>query len=207
MLSREEILGRLTELLPEKRYIHSLGVERTAVELAERFGADIQKASTAALVHDCAKAFSKEELLRLSRQYGLEIDPYYIEEPELIHGALGAEIARERFEIQDKEILSAIAYHTTGKKNMTLLEKIIYLADLIEPGRDYPGVQEIRVKAMSDLDEALLAAFQSVISYVLANRNVLHPRTIYAWNDLLKEWKKSCKRSTAEKDEPLSADS
>ncbi len=199
MLSREEILKRLTELLPEKRYIHSLGVERTAVELAERFGADIPKASTAALVHDCAKGFSEKELLSLSRHYGLEFDPYYLEEPELIHGALGAEIARERFGVLDKEVLSAIAYHTTGKKDMTLLEKIIYLADLIEPGRDYPGVQGIREKAMSDLDEALLTAFQSVISYVLANRNVLHPRTIHAWNGLLKEWKENCKNSTAEK--------
>jgi len=199
MLSREEILRSLTELLPEQRYIHSLGVEKTAVELAERFGADIQKASTAALVHDCAKAFRVDELLCLSRRYGLEIDPYCLEEPELIHGALGAEIARERFGILDKEVLSAITYHTTGKENMTLLDKIIYLADLIEPGRDYPGVQEIREKAMSDLDEALLTAFQSVISYVLTKRNVLHPRTIHAWNALLKEWKENGKNSTAMK--------
>jgi len=184
-MDRIKIENKLQKMISNNRYQHSLGVEQTAKELAVRYGANPCKAALAGLVHDCAKGIPSNKAMALAEQYHLPIDDICKKQPELIHGALGAEIAKIEFEIADEEILSAIAYHTTGKENMTVLEKIIYLADLIEPGRDFPGVDRLREVAFQDLNKALLEAMQSVMIYVLNGKFLLHPRTVHAWNHLL----------------------
>ena len=185
MLERGEIIEILSRMISEKRYQHSLGVEETAIVLAQRFGANVYKASIAGLVHDCAKNISRVERETLLEKYHIVPDEVSKQEPELLHGVLGAALARDIFNINDEEILSAIVYHTTGKAYMNTLEKIIYLADLIESGRDYPGVHEIREKALTNLDDALLLSLRNVMIYVLQKKCILHPRTVQAWNSLL----------------------
>lgn len=185
MLERGEILKILSCMMSEKRLKHSLGVEETAIILAKRFGTNAYKASIAGLVHDCAKGMPQDERDALLVKYNIILDDISKQEPELIHGTLGAALAHDKFEINDEEMLHAIEYHTTGNGYMTILEKIIYLADLIESGRDYPGLEKIREKALTNLDEALILSIQSVMVYILHKRCVLHPSTVEAWNSLL----------------------
>lgn len=168
-----------------KRYAHTLGVVETAETLAHRYGEDPAQTRWAALLHDCAKGLSREETLSLCETYGVPLDEIMREEPELIHGPLGAVLARERYGMQDAAVLEAIACHTTGKRNMSLLDKIIYLADAIEPARQYPGVDELRRTAMEDLDQAILDSMGSTMQFVLQRGGLLHPLTVDARNALI----------------------
>ena len=115
-----------------------------------------------------------------AKEYDIKLDPVSLSQKELIHAPVGAKIAKHIFKIKDKDILTAIEYHTYGKKNMTKLEKIIYLADLIELGRDYPGVEELRALAEKDLDRAVLKALDNSIIHVIAKGGLIHPNTIEA---------------------------
>lgn len=179
------ILMQLQKYLDEERYLHSLGVKNCAVELAKRYGGDIYKAELAGLIHDCAKCISFEDMIKKSKDYGLILDKISMKEKELIHGPLGAKIAEYEFGVKDKEILSAIECHTVGKPNMSLLDKIIYLADLIEPNRSYPGVRHLRDTSMVDINRAVLEAFDNAIKYVLSLGSLLHLDTVEARNDIL----------------------
>ena len=176
---------KLKEMLTPHRFEHSLGVQDMAVRLAERYGGDRQKAALAGLVHDCAKDLTMEQMEERLQRYALKLDEVSLREPALIHGPLGACVAQDLFQIDDQEILGAICYHTTGRENMTLLEKIIYLADFIEPCRDYPGVERLRQIAWESLDRALLLSFDNTIAYVISLKSLLHPNTILARNYLL----------------------
>ena len=163
---REEILKFLTQALSPKRLAHSLGVEETAEALALRYGADPEKAALAGLVHDCAKDLSENDLcwrgLLLHRRY----EEWVEKNPALLHGPVGAIIARDDLGIEDEDVLLAVAWHTTGRAEMNTLEKIIYLADMIEPGRTFPGVEKLRAVAEEDLDEACLKALETVKLFV-----------------------------------------
>lgn len=185
MLSEQEISQRLERMLTPKRYRHSLGVQATAIELASLYGADVYKASIAGLIHDCAKDLNADQIHALIKKYGLALDEIYLNQLELVHAPLGAAIARDLFDIQDEDILNAVRYHTTGRVAMSLLEKIIYLSDYIEPGREFDGVKEIRQEARQDLDEAVIMAMDSTIIYVIKRKGLLHPNTINARNYLL----------------------
>ncbi|QZY57080.1 bis(5'-nucleosyl)-tetraphosphatase (symmetrical) YqeK [Crassaminicella profunda] len=185
MLQINEIKKILKSKLKEKRYLHSLGVQKTAENLAKIHNGPVTEASIAGLVHDCAKNLSNEELLNYAKQFGILIDGVTKFQPGLLHGAVGAEVAKREFFIEDDEILNAIHFHTTGKENMTLLEKIIYLADYIEPNRNFNGVEILREVALSDLDKAILMAFNNTIKYVVIKGELLHPTTILARNYLL----------------------
>jgi len=184
-MKEDRILAKLKDFLDEKRYRHSLGVGEAAERLAILYGEDKEKARLAGLVHDCARCFPPPKLIELSKEFHIELDELCLHEIQLIHGILGARIAQKEFHIHDPYILDAIEYHTTGRKNMTLLDKIICLADYIEPNRDYAGVDQLRQLAVCDLDEALICAFDKTIQYVICTRGLLHPRTIEARNDLL----------------------
>ena len=170
--------------LKPKRMPHVLGTEREAAFLAEKYGADVTAARIAALLHDCTKKLSMEEQLALCEKYGIQLDELEQKALKLLHSKTGAAIARDMFGVDD-EIYSAIWYHTTGHANMTKLEKIIYLADYIEPTRDFPGVDELRNVCYEDLDKGLLKGLEMTIEEMTAMGNPVHHATIEA-RDALK---------------------
>lgn len=167
------------------RYNHTLGVMKTSEELAIHYGVDPEKARIAGLCHDCAKNFSASDLIGKAKVSGEIISNVYYKSPQLLHGVVGAYIAKELFHVNDDDILNAIKYHTTGRENMSTLEKIVYIADCIEPTRNYKGVAELRELAYNDLDKALLKSFEDTIMYIIARGSIIHLDTIKARNYLL----------------------
>ncbi|MCX7903567.1 MAG: bis(5'-nucleosyl)-tetraphosphatase (symmetrical) YqeK [Caloramator sp.] len=181
----DKIKQKLKEMLSEKRYIHSINVLDVAMELGKNFAVDLEKIKIAALLHDCAKNLSDDELLNKAHEYGIIVDEIQKRQPFLLHGPVGAYISKFEFGIEDKDIFNAIYYHTTGRKDMTIFEEIIYLADFISIDRNFEGVEEIRKKAYENFEEALLLSCNSTLNYVI-NRNLpIHPLTIEFRNWLL----------------------
>ena len=170
--------------LKYKRIPHVLGTEQEAIRLAERYGADVEKARVAALLHDCTKRLDMEEQLALCEKYHVPLDELERVAVKLLHAKTGAAIARDVFGVDD-EIYRAIWWHTTGHAGMTLLEKIMYLADYIEPSRDFPGVDKLRSVCYKDLDEGLLLGLEMTIEEMTSMGNPVHHATIEA-RDALK---------------------
>jgi len=193
MLEFEQIQKKLKKNLKPKRYRHTLGVVESAAKLAEYYGENIEKARYAALLHDCAKNFSDKDLIRVAKEANLELDPIIMEEPQLLHGPVGAVIAKQEYGIKDHEVLNAIAYHTTGRPYMSNLEKIIYLADFVEPGRDYPSVDALREHAYKGLNGAMIFALTNTIRYIASINGYIHGRTVDARNYFIMEEKKNTK--------------
>ena len=183
------MLVTLAAELRPARFRHSRDVSRTAVRLAERWGVDIEQARIAGILHDCARSLKGEALLSAVGEFGMKPGSIELAQPALLHAPLGALLAQKRFGVDDPEILQAICRHTTGAANMSALDKIIYLADYIEPGRNFPGVEKIREMAFANLDEALLEAYNRSILYVVAGGGLLHPDSVAGRNSLLMEMK------------------
>ena len=163
----KKLRKKVKDVMTKARYEHTLGVEFTAASLAMRYGVDIDKAEIAGLLHDCAKCIDDEETRDDCKKYGVELTEVEKRNPFLIHSKLGAVYAEKRYDIKDNEIISAIRFHTTGKPDMTLLEKIIYIADYIEPGRDKaPNLKEIRKMAFIDIDEAMYMILKDTLDYL-----------------------------------------
>ncbi len=163
----EKMVERLKTKISAKRFEHSLGVEYTAACMAYVHGADVEKARIAGLLHDCAKGLSQKEKLEKAKKNGLPISKYEEKNPDMLHAKLGAWYAKEKYEVDDKEILSAITWHTTGKPKMSLLDKIIFVADYIEPNRKpVPKLDEIRKLSFTDLDRAVVMILENTISYL-----------------------------------------
>lgn len=175
----------LQERLPEDLYRHSLGVAETARTLAARFGVDGAAAYTAGLLHDLAKDLSPEALLNAAEGSGIVVDEIERKSPGLLHGPVAAVWAQRELAITAPSILDAIRYHTTGRAGMSRLEMIVYTADLIEPGRRYPGVEVLRELAGKDLAAACLAGLDQTIRYCLDRGWLIHPRSLEARNALL----------------------
>lgn len=155
--------------LSESRIRHTLGVRETAVELADRFGARMQAAAVAAILHDIAKALPLSEMQDVAKRWDLALPEDILESGDLLHGPAGAAIAGHELGIRDPEILSAIACHTVGKPGMSKLEKILFIADAIEPNRrPYPGLEDLRRLVQTDLDAAVLASMRRTREYVLS---------------------------------------
>jgi predicted HD superfamily hydrolase involved in NAD metabolism len=186
----EEILGRLARHLSPKRLEHSRGVSRTAAELAARCGADVAKARLAGLLHDCARGIPNNILLQTAAASGIVVNGVEQREPVLLHAPVGAVLARRDYGVEDPEVLSAIRWHTTGGPAMSLLDEIVFLADFIEPGRSFPGVERLRELAAASLPEALLAAYDQTLRYLLAGGGLIHPATVEGRNALLMKTKK-----------------
>lgn len=189
--TREELIKAVSGQMPEKRWKHTEGVMQSSVELAKRYGADPKKADLAALLHDVAKYWpieKQENVICENKESGLsqELLAY---DKQLLHAEVGAFVARRDYGIEDHEVLDAIRYHTSGRKGMSLLEKVVCLADYIEPGRDFPGVDTIRDLAKHNLTEALIAGFDSTISFLLSQRKIIFPLTVIARNDLVAQLK------------------
>lgn len=183
----ELIKEKLNLMLPQNRIDHSINVADCAVKLSKIYNIDSDKAYIAGLVHDCAKYLNKEEVEEYINKYEIYLDELEDESLALSHSVIGASIARYEFGIDDIEIIDAIKYHTTGKEDMNLLEKIIYMADLIEDGRNFPMVDRLReLTCGKDIDKALLLSFDNTIKFVINNNQLIHPRTISARNYIMK---------------------
>jgi len=173
----------MKKLLTLKRYNHTLGVEKVAVELAEKYGADPAKARMGALLHDCSKQFT---LMRMHELCDCdETIATYGHLGELLHGFAGSVYAKNEFRITDEEILNSIRYHTIGRRGMSLIEKIIYVADAIEPSRTHEEAKVIRRLAYEDLDEAILHEIDRKLEYLIKKEAIIHPNTIDMRNWLL----------------------
>lgn len=184
----KQIEKTLKGMLPERRLKHSLNVSKCAVKLSEIYKCDKEKAEIAGLVHDCAKYFTDEQIEDSIKRFNVELDPLEVNNIALSHSVIGSYVVVDIFNIKDEEIINAIKYHTTGKENMSLLEKIIYMADLIEEDRNFPRVEELRELTYSGkLEEALLLSFNNTIKFVIDNNQLIHPRTIKARNYILEE--------------------
>lgn len=163
----EELREELRLKLSPKRYEHTLSVSYICIALAMRYGYDLEKAELAGLLHDCAKRYSDEETISRCRRHGLELTEDELAAPKVIHAKLGAYMAREKYGVTDREITDAILYHTTGRCNMTLLDKIVYVADYIEPRRyEAPGLERLRQLAFLDLDEAMVMMMKGTLDYL-----------------------------------------
>ncbi|KWX80536.1 bis(5'-nucleosyl)-tetraphosphatase (symmetrical) YqeK [Paenibacillus jilunlii] len=184
-LSREALIEAVSAQMPDKRWKHTLGVMETSVKLAERYGGDPVRAETAAILHDVAKYWPVERMKEIIETNGLSAELLNYDK-QLWHAEVGAFVAGDEYGITDPEVLDAIRYHTSGRENMGLLEKIVCLADYIEPGRDFPGVDDIRKLSKSSLEEGLLAGFDSTISLLLRKRQIVFPLTVLARNDLVR---------------------
>lgn len=184
MLCNEEMRKGILSRLSGYRYVHTLGCERAAVWLAQRYGADPEKAALAAILHDITKHLSKEEQLNLCEKYGIIICNVEKSEPKILHGKTAAAIARAEYGAPE-DVCEAIACHTTGKHNMTPLDKVLYLADYIEETRDFPGVEKARVLAQRDLDCALLYCYDQTLIELIERGKLIHRDTIAAYNDLI----------------------
>lgn len=181
----DSIESYIEKNLNEKRKNHIYGVVETAKKLSVKYGADPQKAETAALFHDMFRSTPVDILNMYVRQ--LELPPVLLDNANLAHGPIAAIIMQRDYGIDDSDILNAVRYHTTGRENMSLLEKIIYLADAIEPGRAYPTVDEARKIAETSLDQACLFSMERSIQYIRERGLFLHEDTIKARDDLLKK--------------------
>lgn len=175
-----EIKKFLKKHLDEYRFNHSLGVAYVSASLAMCYGISVEKAYLAGLLHDSAKGYSDEEKLEKAEKWGVPVDEYEKKSPGLLHSKLGACIASRKFLIEDEEILSAITYHTTGKPDMSLLEKIVFVADFIEPNRkNYNPIEDVRKLAFTDLDKAVFLTSRHTLEWTISQgKSILHPISI-----------------------------
>lgn len=167
----EKIKKRLTP----KRFHHSLNVAKKAVELAKLYGYDEKKAYLAGLVHDCAKDISPEAAKTKCFDYEVELDEGEINNPGLIHAKLGERVAKIELGITNPEVLGAIKWHTLGRPDMTMLEKIVFVADMIEDGRSFDGVDALREVANKSLDAAVLACTRATVNFNKEHNREIHP--------------------------------
>jgi predicted HD superfamily hydrolase involved in NAD metabolism len=183
-MEREEALKIVKEQLTVHRYQHTLGVMESAIALAEQYGADVKKAEIAAIFHDYAKFRPKDEMRQiiLNQNFPQDLLHYHA---ELWHAPAGAYLVEMEAGITDRDVLDAIRYHTSGRPGMTLLEKVIYLADYIEPGRHFPGVDEVRALAKENLNSALIQAVKNTILFLMKKNQPVYPESFQTYNDLV----------------------
>ncbi|MFU7517036.1 bis(5'-nucleosyl)-tetraphosphatase (symmetrical) YqeK [Clostridium sp. HCS.1] len=185
MISIDEMKVYLKNNLIENRYIHVLGVVDTAIRLAKINKVDEKKAEIAALAHDIAKNMTIYELKDILDKNNIELSYDEENNQELWHSMVGPIVAKEIFGIEDEEILSAMRWHTTGKENMSKLDKVIYMADMIEPNRNFQGVDNLRRETFKDLDNGVLQGLNHTIKYLLNKGVAIDINSIKARNYLL----------------------
>ena len=177
-LNKIELIRTLEQELNYKRFVHTMAVAGTASSLAMCYGMNIQKAELAGLLHDCAKCIEVRKMQKLCEKAGLEITPFEAGSGSLLHSKAGSVLAAEKYGCTDPDILNAIRYHTTGRPGMSLLEKIIFVADYIEPGRyTAKNLPEIRKMAFEDIDEALMKILYDTLVYLNSTGNTVDPMT------------------------------
>ncbi|MBV1944673.1 bis(5'-nucleosyl)-tetraphosphatase (symmetrical) YqeK [Streptococcus parasuis] len=179
--NREALLEKISAAMKPKRFQHILGVEEAALELADQYGCDPKKASLAALLHDYAKEVEDKVFLDLIAKYELDKDLLNWDN-NIWHGVVGVYKIAEDFGLEDEEILQAIQRHTVGAREMSLLDKVLYVADYIEPNRDFPGVDEARRIAKESLDKAVAFEAAQTISYLAKKGIPIYPQTLETYN-------------------------
>lgn len=186
-MNTQEIKTLLKSTLSEKRYLHTLRVADTAKKMAAYHKVDAQLAETAALLHDVAKEFSPAQLLQNIRTSDI-IEPAIFQRAKPIwHAFAGGNYCRQVLGVENEDVLNAITYHTTGRPQMSALEKVVFLSDLTEEKRDFAGVQEIRQASFCNLDEAMFLALSQTIVFLTQKKAVVYPQTVCAYNYYLQE--------------------
>lgn len=175
----EEIRYIVSKKISKKRYVHTLGVAEMSKKLAKLYGADIKKCYIAALLHDICKEESIERMKRVCKKFFYnELSKEDFNNTEILHGFVASHWVREKLKINDEEILSAIKYHTIGHKEMSLVEKIVYIADGIEMGRKYPGVEELRKRVFENLNRGILYEIEKKEKFLESIGKKSHKNTI-----------------------------
>ena len=180
----DEQLKKLTKAMEEvqtgKRFQHTLGVEFTAAAMAMKYGLSVYNAQIAGLLHDCAKCLSDEKLIKICNKNNLPVSDVEKRNPYLLHGKAGAFLAKSEYGIDDQDVLNAIEWHTTGRPGMSDLEKIVFIADYIEPGRkNAPNLEEVRKMAFEDLDCTMIRILQDTLNYLKASdKGEIDPKTM-----------------------------
>lgn len=182
-MERNDYLAYIQERMPQKRYIHTLGVEETAKKMAVHYGACEQAAQTAAILHDVAKYADVAWMEQIVREH--QLDERLIGwGSELLHGPVGAWIAQHELHVNDEDILNAMRYHTTGRARMTNLEKILYVADMLEPNRRFPGVDDLRQMMYDGLNEVFEACVKHSLIHLISSGIAVFPQSIECYNDI-----------------------
>jgi len=183
IVMREQVLAWLADHVPASRIEHILGVEQMALDLADHYHLDAEKAAMAGLMHDLAKYFKPQQLLEMAQAESLQLDEVDFSNPHLLHADVSAIVAREQFGVDDQEVLQAIQNHTLGRPGMSLLSCIIFVADTLEPGRgNTPELEALRQISRQDLYKAVWLTCDYSLKYLLETRCLIHPRTIKTRN-------------------------
>lgn len=183
-MNLENLKEQIAKDMGAERWQHTLGVLEKSVHLASKYGVNPHKTAMAALLHDLARQWSNEQLISYLESRGITLSDADLVLPAVLHGKVGALVAEERFGVTDEEVLQAVSCHTLGKMKMSDLDKIIFIADMIEPNRSYPGVEALRVVAEANLDQAVLLGFDHTLQFVLSKGGFVHPEAVLARNDL-----------------------
>lgn len=182
-------IGEYKEIIKSKmgenRYTHSVNVSKEAVRLAKKYGEDVKKAEIAGVLHDITKEFSKEEQLQIMLDGGIILDNVQKNAPKLWHGICGSIYIKNNLNIDDEDILNAVRYHTTGRANMSLLEKIIFVADFTSEERTYDGVETMRKLSRENLEEAMLYGFKFTFKDLSKRELAIHPDELACYNELV----------------------
>lgn len=173
-----KIRKQLAKTLDSKRYEHTQGVAYTSAALAMRYGEDVKKAELAGLLHDCAKCMDNEKKIHICKKNDISISDAEYRNPFLLHAKVGGYLTKTKYKIDDEDIINAVLYHTTGRPGMSLLEKIVYIADYIEPGREHiSNLDEVRNLCFRDLDEALLRILEDCLIHLKESKKEIDPMT------------------------------
>ncbi|MBS4912678.1 MAG: bis(5'-nucleosyl)-tetraphosphatase (symmetrical) YqeK [Veillonella sp.] len=183
----EQLIDQLEGQLTPKRFAHTLGVAKAAQSLAEIYNVSPSKAYLAGLLHDCGKELPLSHMQEIVKEAQVNVDLDMFNNGALLHGVVGAILSRNIYGVEDVNILDAIRYHTTGRIGMTVMDKIIFVADYIEETRNFPGVDKLRQIAFEDLDKAVLAGYDSTIGHLLDQGLSIYFKTILGRNDILRQ--------------------
>lgn len=195
---KHQIIHDLKLTLTTPRFTHVLGVAATARKMALQYGADPDKAEVAGLLHDAAKELPLPDMQDLARDaFGDTLDPVIMSLGSLLHGYAAVTVAKDKYGLTDPDLLASLAHHTTGALQMGTLEKIVFVADYIEPNRDYPGVDDLRAVAAEDLDKAVLAGYDSTIGHLLEQDKPIFVGTVANRNAQIAYMKEQKKKGNA----------
>lgn len=180
-MNKKERINLIRELESELaygRFVHTMDVACTAASLAMCYGADLDKAETAGLLHDCAKCMNLSKMIKVCDKAGVELSEYESNSGSLLHSKAGAVLAQTKYGVKDEDILNAIRYHTTGRPGMSLLEKIIFVSDYIEPGRESaPNLPLVRKLAYENMDDCVLQILEDTLRYLKTTDSEVDPMT------------------------------
>ena len=177
--------NKLQGSLKESRFEHSVRVYETALEMADWYGLPKEMLAVAALLHDCGRVVPTGESVKRARALGLAVDEIEARQPILLHQKLGVYYARQEYGVQDEEILAAIGHHTTGGPGMSVMAQVVYLADMIEPGRKFPGVDDLRAAARQGLRQGMLKCYGHTVAYLMQTGMLVHPDCLAGYNELV----------------------